>query len=84
MWLRDGDGGDGGEAEWVLLMKCTVNECVPDCRKCKKCKKNNHIPFCRKCSKFSDSEQCSVAGIVGEGGNIARTWPYKRRRVWDI
>ena len=39
MWLRDEDGGDGGEAEWVLFMKCAENECVPNCRKCKKCKK---------------------------------------------
>ena len=51
MWFRDGDGGDGGEAEWVMLfMKCTENQCVPDCGKCKKCKKNDHIPFCEKCS----------------------------------
>ena len=35
MWLRDGDGGDEEEAEWVMLfMKCTGNQCVPDCGKC--------------------------------------------------
>ena len=40
VWWRDGDGGDGGEAEWVMLfMKCTESECVPDCGKCKKSKK---------------------------------------------
>ena len=39
VWLRDGDGDDGGETEWVMLfMKCTENECVPDCGKCKKSK----------------------------------------------
>ena len=43
MWLRDGDGGDGEEAGWVtLLMKCTENQCVPDCGKCKKVKKRSH------------------------------------------
>ena len=32
MWLRDGNGGDGEEAGWVMLfMKCS--ECVPDCGK---------------------------------------------------
>ena len=41
--LRDGDGDDGGEAEWAMLfMICTENECVPDCGKCKKCKKRWH------------------------------------------
>ena len=40
VWLRDGNGGDGGETEWVMLfMKYTENEFVPDCRKCRKCKK---------------------------------------------
>ena len=40
LWLRDGDGDDGGEAEWVIIfMKCTEKECVPDCGKCKKSKK---------------------------------------------
>ena len=40
MWLRDGDGDDGGKAEWVIIfMKCTEKECLPDCRKCKKSKK---------------------------------------------
>ena len=35
VWLKDGDGGDGEEAGWVMLfMKCS--ECVPDCGKCKK------------------------------------------------
>ena len=35
MWLRDGDGGNGEEAGWLMLsMKCS--ECVPDCGKCKK------------------------------------------------
>ena len=34
--MRDGDGGDGGEAEWVLFMKCAENECVSYCRKCKR------------------------------------------------
>ena len=34
VWLRDGDGGDGGEADWVMLvMTCTENQCVPDCGK---------------------------------------------------
>ena len=43
MWLRDEDGGDEGEAEWVMLfMKCTENECVSDCGKCKKYKKRSH------------------------------------------
>ena len=47
MLLRDGDGGGGGEAEWVMLfMKCTRNKCVSDCRKCKKCVKTDHIPLC--------------------------------------
>ena len=28
MWLRDEDGGDREEAEWVMLfMKCTENQC---------------------------------------------------------
>ena len=37
VWLRDGDGGDGEEAVWVILfMKCTENQCVPDCGTCKK------------------------------------------------
>ena len=40
MWLRDGDGHGEGEAKWVMLfMKCTENQCVLDCGKCKKCKK---------------------------------------------
>ena len=38
--LRDGYGSDGAEAAWVMLfLKCTENQCVPDCGKCKKCKK---------------------------------------------
>ena len=37
VWLMDGDGGAGGEAERVMLfIKCTENQRVPDCRKCKK------------------------------------------------
>ena len=49
VWLRDGEGGGGRKAEWVMLfMKCIENECVPDCRKCKKCKTTDHILFCRK------------------------------------
>ena len=36
VWLRDGDGGDGEEAGLVMLfMKCTENQCVPDCGNCK-------------------------------------------------
>ena len=51
MWLSDEDGGDGGEAEWVMLfMKCNENLCVPDCVKCIKRVKNDHIPFFEKCS----------------------------------
>ena len=43
VWLRDEDGGDGGEAELVtLFMKCTENQGVPDCGKCKTCKKQSH------------------------------------------
>ena len=35
MLLSDGDGGDGGEAEWVMLfMECIENQCMPDCGKC--------------------------------------------------
>ena len=38
--LRDGYGSDEAEAAWVMLfLKCTENQCVPDCGKCKKCKK---------------------------------------------
>ena len=40
-----GDGGDGGEAEWVLFMKCAEDECVPFCRKCKRCKKATTFHF---------------------------------------
>ena len=37
VWLRDGDGGEKGEAEWVMLfIKCTENQCVPNCEKWKK------------------------------------------------
>ena len=37
VWLRDWHGGDGGEAEWMMLfVKCTENQCVADCEKCKK------------------------------------------------
>ena len=35
MWLRNGNGGDGEEAGWVMLfMKCS--ECVPDVKMYKK------------------------------------------------
>ena len=51
VWLSDGDGGDGVEAEWLMLfMKCNENQCVPDCGKCIKSVENDHIPFFEKCS----------------------------------
>ena len=51
MWLRDGDGGDEEEAEWVMLfMKCTGNHCVADCGKCKKKKITFH--FLKSAAKF--------------------------------
>ena len=41
--VEGGDGSGRGEAAWVMLfLKCTENECVPGCRKCKKCKKRSH------------------------------------------
>ena len=37
VWLRDGDGGEKGKAEWVMLfIKCTENQCVPNWEKWKK------------------------------------------------
>ena len=50
VWLRDGNGGGRREAEWImLLIKCTINEYVSDCRKCKK---NDCIPCCREYYQF--------------------------------
>ena len=37
--------------------------------------------FAESIGKFSDPEYCSVAGIVPEGENIAKTWLFKRWRV---
>ena len=78
VWLRDGEGGGGRKAEWVMLfMKCIENECVPDCRKCKNVKQPITYYFVENIGH----EWCSVASIVAEGGNIARTWLFKRWRV---
>ena len=53
VWLRDGDGGDGEEAEWVMLcMKSTHNQCVPDSEKCKKSVKKIKYHFAKSAAKF--------------------------------
>ena len=36
VWLRDGDECDGEAMCVMLFMKCSENQCVPDCGKCKK------------------------------------------------
>ena len=50
VWLRDGNGDNCREAEWVMLfIKCSKNEYVSECRKCKnKTKRPNHISYSRK------------------------------------
>ena len=53
VWLRVVDGGNGEEAEWVMLfMKCTENQCVPDCGKCEKCKRTITYHFVKNVAKF--------------------------------
>ena len=57
-------------------MKCTENQCAPDCGKCKTCKKTIRYHFLKNVAKFYDPDQC-VAGVVAEGGNIAKTLLFK-------
>ena len=53
VWLRDGDGCGGGEAEWVMLfMKSTETQSVPHCGKCQKCKKMIAYHFVKSVAKF--------------------------------
>ena len=53
MWLRDGDGGDGEEAVWVMLfMKCAENQCVPDSGKCKKVYKTITYHSVKRAAEF--------------------------------
>ena len=52
-------------------MKCTENECVPDCGKCKKYKKTTTYQLMKRVGKFSDPD--NSVGVVTEGGNIVRT-----------
>ena len=44
----------------MLFMKCTENECVPDCGKCKKYKKRSHTFFW----KFQINSQILTSALL--------------------
>ena len=57
VWLRDGDGGDGGEAEWgMLFIICNENKFVLDCGKYKNRKKTITYYLVESEDKFSDPD----------------------------
>ena len=58
----------------MLFMKCTGNECVPDCIKCKKCKRTITYHFIENIVSFQILSSVAYVGTVAERGNIARTW----------
>ena len=59
-----------------VIYEMYENQCVPDCEKCKACEETITYHFVKSVARFKHRDQC-IAGVVAEGGNIARTWRFK-------